>query len=314
MDNSPAHSCHSEVSLSQQSYHVSPEPTIHHQQLVHTSEDEDDEREASIGTQHDDDANLSEFVGGFEALPPKAILPPKPKEPTQKLLKGKVSVPKAGKTNRLQWTGKLEEANRRITNLENYINQLSQTMQTLYTSASTSIDHQYNQLKSKHRDLVTATALSTKQKLAASQHNLAKKSFEKSFASQKANLKSIRAKLAAANVKVAECKLKEATVNAERKLLKKQVQTGRSAGTSNKREDMVFRAELEVEKAAAKMDLKKESKKEEKGKQMKKKTKRFDKVRGFFQRGHFVSFVFNRFCSVHFMGLPLILTDIGLAL
>ncbi len=60
-------------------------------------------------------------------------------------------------------------------------------------------------------------------------------------------------------------------MNAERKLLKKQVQRGRSAGTSNKREDMVFRAELEVEKAAAKMDLKKESKKEEKGKQMKKK-------------------------------------------
>jgi hypothetical protein len=233
---------------------------------------------------------------------------------SQKLLNGQVAVPKAGKTNRLQWTGKLEEANLRITNLENYINQSSQTMWTLYTSASTSIDHHYNQLKSKHRDLVTATALSTKQKLAASQHNLAKKSFEKSLASQKASLKSLRAKLNTANLKVAESKVKEASGNAERQLLKKQVQTGRSAGTDNKREDMVFRAELEVEKLAAKMDLTKESKKQEKDKQMKQKTKRFDKVRGFFQRGHFVSFVFNRFCSVHFMGLLLILTDIGLAL
>ena len=36
-------------------------------------------------TQHDDDdANVSEFVGGFETLPPKAILPPKPKEPSQR--------------------------------------------------------------------------------------------------------------------------------------------------------------------------------------------------------------------------------------
>jgi hypothetical protein len=141
---------------------VCPEPTIHHQKVVDTSEDEDKERESSIGTQQDEDANVSEFVGGFEALPPKAILPPKPKEPSQKLLKGKVALPKSWMTNRLQWTGKLEEANRQITNLENYIHQSSQTTQTLYTMASTSIDHQYNQHKSKHRDLVTATALSTK--------------------------------------------------------------------------------------------------------------------------------------------------------
>jgi hypothetical protein len=77
---------------------------------------------------------------------------------------------------------------------------------------------------------------------------------------------------------------------------------------------MLFRAKLEVEKTAAKMELKKESKKEEKGKQLKKKTKRFDKMSGFFRRGQFVSFVSNSFCSVHFMGNALILTDIGLAL
>jgi hypothetical protein len=68
MDNSPAHSRYSELSLSQQSYHVSLEPTIHHQELVDsTSEDEDEERESSMDgdTQHDDDANVSEFVGGI---------------------------------------------------------------------------------------------------------------------------------------------------------------------------------------------------------------------------------------------------------
>jgi hypothetical protein len=71
-----------------------------------------------------------------------------------------------------------------------------------------------------------------------------------------------------------------------------------------------------VEKTAAKMDLKKEPKKEEKaGKQLKQKTKRYNKVKGFFQRGHFVSFVFNSFYWVHFMSHALILTgDIGFAL
>jgi hypothetical protein len=311
MNNSPAHSRYSELSLSQQSYHVSPEPTIHHQQQEDTSDDEDEKRESSMGdTQHDDDANVSDFVGGLVALPPKAILPPKPKEPSQRLLKGKVAVPKAGKTTRVQWTGKLDEANTRITNLENYIHQSSQTTQTLYTTASTSIDHQYTQLKSNFRDLVTATAVSAKQKQAASQHNLAKKS----IASQKANLKSLRAKLNTTNLKLAEWKLKEAAWNAERKSLRKQAQAEGSTGTSNKREDMLFRAKLEVEKTAAKMDLKKESKKEEKGKQLKKKTKRFDKMRGMFQRGQFVSCLSNSFCSVHFMGHALILTDIGLAL
>jgi hypothetical protein len=68
---------------------------------VDTSEDEDEERESSIGdTQHDDDANISEFVRGFEALPPKGILPQKPKEPSQKFLECKFTIPKAGKTTR----------------------------------------------------------------------------------------------------------------------------------------------------------------------------------------------------------------------
>jgi hypothetical protein len=135
MDNSPAHSRYSELSLLQQSYHVSPEPTIHHQEQEDTSDDEDEERESSIGdTQHDDDANVSENVGAFEALPPKAILPPTPKEASQKLLKGKAAIPRAGKTTRLQWTGKLDEANARIANLENHINLSSQTTQTLANS------------------------------------------------------------------------------------------------------------------------------------------------------------------------------------
>jgi hypothetical protein len=55
MDNSHAHSRHSEVSLSQQSHHVSPAPIIHHQEQVDTSEDEDEERASSIG---DDDAKV----------------------------------------------------------------------------------------------------------------------------------------------------------------------------------------------------------------------------------------------------------------
>jgi hypothetical protein len=114
----------------------------------------------------------------------------------------------------------------------------STNLARLCTKALALIDHQYTKLKLTHRDLVTPTALSTKQKLAASQNNLAKKSFKKSFAPQKATLKSLHAKLTAANLKVAECKLKEATVNAERKLLRKQVQAGISIRTSNKRKDM----------------------------------------------------------------------------
>jgi hypothetical protein len=110
---------------------VSPEPTIHHQEQKDTSDGEDEERESSIGdTQHDDDANVSKNVGPFETLPPKAILPPKLKGPSQKLLKGKVTIPRAGNTTRLQWTGKLDEANSRIANLENHIKLSSQTTQT----------------------------------------------------------------------------------------------------------------------------------------------------------------------------------------
>jgi hypothetical protein len=52
MDNSPAHSCHSKVSLLQQSYHVGSDPKIHHHEQVDTSEEEDKERESSIS--HDD--------------------------------------------------------------------------------------------------------------------------------------------------------------------------------------------------------------------------------------------------------------------
>jgi hypothetical protein len=175
-------------------------------------------------------------------------------------------------------------------------------MQTLYTMASTSIDHQNSQLKSKHRDLVNVTAVSTKQKLkVASQHNPAKKCFEKCFASQKANLKSLRAKLNTANLKVAECILKEATKNAARQLLRKQVQAGGSTGTSNKHEDIMFRAKLEVEKTAAKIDHKKESKKEEKGKQMKQKTKRFNKARGI-SEGSLCKFCFQFFLFGSFCG------------
>jgi hypothetical protein len=48
MDNSPAHSLYIELSLSQQSYHAIPEPTIHHPEQEDTSEDEDEERESSI--------------------------------------------------------------------------------------------------------------------------------------------------------------------------------------------------------------------------------------------------------------------------
>jgi hypothetical protein len=48
MDNSPAHSRYSEQLQLQHSYHVSPEPTIHHQkQEDNTSEDEDEPRRSS---------------------------------------------------------------------------------------------------------------------------------------------------------------------------------------------------------------------------------------------------------------------------
>jgi hypothetical protein len=128
MDNSPAHSCYSELSQSQQSYHVSPEPTIHHQEQEDTSEDKDKERESSIeGKTHDNDATTTELVVHLDALPAKALVPPKPKETSQKLLKGKVTIPKAGKTTRVQWIGKLDEANAQIAKLENHINLSSQT-------------------------------------------------------------------------------------------------------------------------------------------------------------------------------------------
>jgi hypothetical protein len=47
MENSPALSRYSEMSHSQHSYHVSPEPTIHFPEQEDTSEDEDEERESS---------------------------------------------------------------------------------------------------------------------------------------------------------------------------------------------------------------------------------------------------------------------------
>ncbi len=50
--------------------------------------------------------------------------------------------------------GQVERSQRTNANLENHINLSSQTTQTLYSTASSSIDHQYTQHKSKHRDLV----------------------------------------------------------------------------------------------------------------------------------------------------------------
>jgi hypothetical protein len=59
---------------------VSPESTIHHQEQEDTSEDEDEERESSKeGDAHENHAAATEFVVALEALPVKAILPPKPK-------------------------------------------------------------------------------------------------------------------------------------------------------------------------------------------------------------------------------------------
>ena len=177
----------------------------------------------------------------------------------------------------------------------NHINLSNQSTQTLYYMTSTSIDHQYTQLKTKHSSLVTATTNFAKQTLTHAVESSKCIALKKSFASQQAILKRVRAKQNTANLKVADSKVKEADWNAERNLLRKQAQTGRSSITSNKCNDMVFHAELEVEKTAAKMDLQKLSKKQEKGKQMKQKTKCFNKVRGILWSGHFVSFVFNLF-------------------
>jgi hypothetical protein len=45
MDNSSTHSRYSEQSQSQQSYQVSPEPTIHHQEQEDTTSDADEDKE-----------------------------------------------------------------------------------------------------------------------------------------------------------------------------------------------------------------------------------------------------------------------------
>jgi hypothetical protein len=87
---------------------------------------------------------------------------PKAKRPSHK---GKVAIPKAGKKTRIQWTGKLDEAKARITNLKNHINLPSQTVQALYTMALTWIEHHHIQLKSKNGALVTATTYLGKQKI-----------------------------------------------------------------------------------------------------------------------------------------------------
>ena len=66
------------------------------------------------GNTHKIYATATELVVPLEVLPVKVILPPKRNIPSQKLLKGKVTIPKAGKTTRVQWTGKLDEASQRM--------------------------------------------------------------------------------------------------------------------------------------------------------------------------------------------------------
>jgi hypothetical protein len=154
-----AHSRYSGLSQSQQLYHVSPEPPIYHQEQEDTSEDEDEERESSIkgGTHKNHASTATELVVALEALPAKAILPPKPKDPSQKLLKGKVPISKAGKTNQ----GSVNR--RQVGQKPMHESQTSRTTSTclakltLHTMALTSIDHQYTQLKLEHSALVTAT-------------------------------------------------------------------------------------------------------------------------------------------------------------
>ena len=110
MDNSPAHSRYSKPSQLQRLYHVSPEPTIHHQEQENSSEYKDNSSiEGDII--HNKHATSTELVVALEALPAKAILPPKPKEPSQKLLKGQLAIPKGVKTTKVQWTTKLDKAN-----------------------------------------------------------------------------------------------------------------------------------------------------------------------------------------------------------
>ena len=126
MNNSPALSRYSELSQSQSqhSYHVSSEPKIQHrEQEDYISPDEDEQSVSSVeGDRHDNHAVATELVVAHEALPAKANIPPKPKEPSQQLLKGTVTIPKGVKTTRVQWTSKLDEANERISKLENHIN------------------------------------------------------------------------------------------------------------------------------------------------------------------------------------------------
>jgi hypothetical protein len=73
MDDPPAHSRYGEKSRSQQWYHVSPEPTIHHQEQEDTSADEDEERESSIeGDTHENHAAATALFVALETLPAKS--------------------------------------------------------------------------------------------------------------------------------------------------------------------------------------------------------------------------------------------------
>ena len=123
------------------------EPTIHHRDEDDTSEDEAGDSSIEEDTHDEHNAAAADLAVALEALPSKATLPPKPKQPSRKLLQGKVVLPEAVKTTKTQWTGKLDLANKRIGNLENHISLSNQTTQTLYTVASTSINHQHAQLK-----------------------------------------------------------------------------------------------------------------------------------------------------------------------
>jgi hypothetical protein len=107
--------------------------------------------------------------------------------------------------------------------------------------------------------------------------------------------------------------LKEASGNVERELLSKQVQVGGSTGTSNKREDMLFRAKLEVAKTVAKVDLKdpKGGKRQANGTE----NQTLQQSERNFSKGSFCRFSFQFFLFSSFYGSRAdTITDIGLAL
>ena len=275
---------------SQGSSQVSPDPQRRDDddEMFYDEQECQSEQESIVDVTHQHSDAGSAAAKALESLPAKAFMPVKPKEPLQRLTKGKVCLPSSTKVSKHVWINKLNDANTRNVNLESFILQASQTTQTLYASALQAVDHQYSLLTKKHSALIRTTREFAALKVRQTAESALLSKANKNIASLKSNLKRKAAKKVTADKKLAKFKLKEQGWIVERKELKKKA-SEKGHGNGNKREDMIFKAELDIHTAEAKLGLQCDSKKAQKNDQLKSKNRRYDDVRTMFQRGDFVS-------------------------